>query len=74
MKSTYKKLKHTVNGVFAIKSEDKALIVGNCTKDSLYVIADGQEVVSAPTIERLKTILTKSGLEFNEIPVRPISQ
>jgi hypothetical protein len=69
-----KKLSHLNDGFVAIVAGDKALLIGAVKKDEPYVIAENSELVSAPTLEGLKTILTERGLKFNETPLRPISQ
>lgn len=61
------------DGVAAIIEKTNARIIGKVIKGSKYMVAPSLEVVTAPTLAELKTLLTERGLTFNETPIRPIS-
>jgi len=68
------KSKYISDCVAAIAKSGKAQILGSMKKDAPYSVAKDFEVITAPTLEDLKTLLTERGLTFNETPIRPISQ
>lgn len=67
------KSKYTSDCVAALAKGGKAQILGSMKKDASYSVAKEFEVITAPTLEDLKTLLTERGLKFSETPVRPIS-
>jgi hypothetical protein len=68
------KSKYTSDCVAALVKDGKGSILGAMKKDMPYLVMEGVEVVTAPTLEDLKTLLTDRNIRFKETPLRPISQ
>jgi hypothetical protein len=68
------KSKYTADCVAALVKNGKGSILGAMKKDMPYLIMEGVEVVTAPTLEDLKTMLTERNVQFSEKLIRPISQ
>lgn len=65
--------KYTSDCIAALVKDGKGSIIGAMKKDMPYMVMNGVEVVTAPTLAELKTLLTEREVKFNETPIRPIS-
>lgn len=67
------KSKYDSDCVAALVRGENARILGAMKKDAPYLISKDVEIVTAPTLEDLKTLLTERGLKFNQTKPSPIS-
>lgn len=67
------KSKYESNCVVALVRGQDARILGAMKKDAPYLISEDVEIVTAPTLEDLKTLLMERGLKFNQTKPSPIS-